>query len=117
MAIAGLPSVTDHPTPLLTGEPVLVLVGTDDAAAGRDTYIRKARTEMAEWREKIRAAGDRAQVEGSAASANTKAHLDQAWTTTERGWRRLQAESAEGWDKAKLAYERSTADLRVQWQR
>ena len=117
MAIAGLPAVVDRPAPLLVGEPHLVLVGNDDFAARKDAYVGSTRGEMAEWRDKIRAGTTRTEAEGGAVSANTKAHLDAAWATTERGWRKLQVQSAEGWDKAKAAYERSTAELRLQWHR
>ena len=70
---------------------------------------------MAEWQKKMRAAGEWGEAEGHEAGTNTRAHLDRTWTAAEQGWRELQAEGAEGWDRTKNAYERSAAELRVQW--
>jgi hypothetical protein len=115
MAIAGLPALADHPAPLLANGPLLKLADDQDFAARKDAYLQKMRNEMAEWRNKMHAAGERTEAEAHEASAETKARLNRTWSATERGWRKLQAESAEGWDKTKKAYERSTADLRTQW--
>lgn len=115
IATAGLPAVTDHPAPLLANGPLLKLADDQDFAARKNAYVRKVRNEMAEWRKKMHAAGERTEAEAQEASADAKAHLDRTWTATERASRRLQAESAEGWDKTKTAYERSTAELRTQW--
>ena len=115
MAIAGLPAIADHPTPMLINGPLLKLVDNQDFTARKDAYLQKMRNEMAEWRQKMHAAGEWTEAEAQQASADTKAHLDRTWTATERAWRKLQSESAEGWDKTKRAYERSTAELRAQW--
>jgi hypothetical protein len=54
------------------------------------------RSEMAEWRMKMHATGERTEAEAHDASADAKAHLDRTWSATERASRKLQAESAEG---------------------
>jgi hypothetical protein len=115
MSVVGLPAFGEHPTPILSNGPLLKLVDSEDFAARKDAYLRKMRTEMAEWRQKMHAAGQWTEAEAHEASADSNARLNQAWTATERAWRNLQSESAEGWDKAKHAYERSTAELRAQW--
>ena len=43
------------------------------------------------------------------------ARLRDVFVQTEEGWRKLKVESADGWEKTKSAYERSTAELRAQW--
>ena|SRR5579862_1852785 len=115
MATAGLPAIADHPTPMLINGSLLKLVDDQDFAVRKDAYLQKMRNEMAEWRQKMHAVGERTEAEAHEASADTKAHLDRTWTATERAWQKLQSESAEGWDKTKHAYERSTAELRAQW--
>jgi hypothetical protein len=115
MAIAGLPAVADYPAPLLGDGSLLKLADNQDFAARKQAYLEKMQNEMAEWRTKMHATGERTEAAVHDASADTKAHLDRTWAATERTWRKLQTESAEGWDKTKTAYERSTADLRTQW--
>jgi hypothetical protein len=117
MSMAGLPPVADRSAAPVVNEPLLRVADNDDFAARKDAYLQKTRDEMDEWRNKMHAAGEQAEAKGHEASADTKAHLDRTWTTTERSWRKLQTESAEGWDNTKRAYERSTADLHVQWYR
>jgi hypothetical protein len=117
MATAGPPAAADHPAPLLINQPLLQLADNDDFAARKDEYIRRTNAEMAEWRRKMDAAGERTEAKGHEASAETREHLNRTWSATEGTWRKLQAESAEGWDNTKNAYERSTAELRGQWHR
>src|ERR1700724_1140155 len=110
----GLPIVAQHPaSPLATDAPLQLV--DDDFAVRKDAYLQKSRTEMDEWRSKIHGAGERAEGKGHEASASAKADFNRTWTATERHWRKLQTESAKGWDRTKSAYERSTADLREQW--
>lgn len=114
IAVSGLPIVALHPAPsLATGAPLQLV--DDDFTARKDTYLQRSRTEMDEWRSKIHGAGESAEAKGHQVSASVKAHFNRTWTATERQWRKLQSESAEGWDRTKSAYERLTADLRAQW--
>ncbi len=115
LLMAGLPAMADHPAPLLANGSLLKLADDEDFAARKNAYVQKMHSEMAEWRRKMHAAGERTEVAVHDASADAKAHLDRTWSATERASRKLQAESAEGWDKTKHAYERSTAELRTQW--
>ena len=115
LLMVGLPAMADHPTPLPVNGTLLKLADDEDFAARKDAYVRKMRDEMAEWRRKVHATGERTEAEVHDASVDAKAHLDRTWSATERASRKLQAESAEGWDKTKTAYERSTAQLRAQW--
>jgi hypothetical protein len=101
LLMAGLPAMADHPTPLLVNGTLLKLADDGDFAAHKDAYVQKMHNEMAEWRRKMHAGGERTEAEVHGA--------------TERASRKLQAESAEGWNKTKTAYERSTAQLRMQW--
>ena len=101
---------------LVTDAP-LQLIDDVDFTTRKDAYLQKSRTEMDEWRNKIHGAGESAEAKGHEVSASAKAHINQTWTATQRYWRKLQTESAEGWDKTRNAYERSTAELRQQWHR
>ena len=115
LLMPGLPAMADHPTSLLLNGTLLRLADDEDFAARKDAYVRKMHDEMAEWRRKMHATGERTEAAAHDASVDAKAHLDRTWSATERASRKLQAESAEGWDKTKTAYERSTAQLRMQW--
>jgi hypothetical protein len=115
LLMAGLPAMADHPAPSLVNGTLLRLGDDEDFAARKDAYVRKMHQEMAEWRRKMHATGERTEAEVHDASVDAKARLDRTWSATERASRKLQAESAEGWDKTKTAYERSTAQLRMQW--
>lgn len=115
MAMSGVPVATASLAPRPVNEPLLQLANSDEFATRKDAYLQTTRDEMAKWRKKMAAAGERAEAEGHEASAEMKEHLKRAWAATERGWQKLEAESSEGWDKTKTAYERSTAELRVQW--
>jgi hypothetical protein len=113
--LVGLPTVAQQAAPPLANDAPLQLVEDNDFAARKDAYLQKSRTEMDEWRSKIHGAGESAESKGHQVSASAKAHFNRTWTATERQWHKLQTESAEGWDRTKNAYERSTADLRAQW--
>jgi hypothetical protein len=115
MAMSSFPIAAAHLAPPMVDEPLLQVADNDDFATRKDAYLQKMSDEMTEWRKKMDAAGERAEAAGREASADVKEHLKRAWTATEEGWQKLKAESAEGWDKAKTAYERSTAELRAQW--
>jgi hypothetical protein len=115
LLMTGVPAMADHPTPLLVNGALLKLADDGDFAARKDAYVQKMHDEMAEWRRKLHATGERSEAEVREASADAKAHLDRTWSATERASRRLQAASADGWDQTKTAYERSTAQLRMQW--
>jgi len=117
IAISGLPTVSHHPASMLVANAPLQLIDDTDFTARKDAYLQKSRTEMDEWRNKIHGAGESAEAKGHEVSASAKAHFDQAWTATQRSWRKLQTESAEGWDKTRNAFERSNAELRRQWHR
>jgi len=111
---AASPAVAASTAPIVRQSPFL-LADNDDFTARKDEFVRKSSDEMAEWRNKIHAAGERAEAKGHEASAETKAQFNRTWAATEDGWQKLKAESAEGWDKTKGAYERSVTDLRTQW--
>lgn len=115
LLMAGLPAMADYPAPLRVHGTLLKLADDQDFAARKNAYVQKMQNEMAEWRTKMHAAGERTEATVHNASADARAHLDRTWSATERASRKVQAESAEGWDKSKTAYERSTAQLRRQW--
>ena len=115
IAVSGLPIVAHQPVPPLVTDAPLQLAASDDFAARKDAYVQKSRSEMDEWRDKIHDAGESAEATGHEMSASAKAHFNRTWAATERYWQKLQTESAEGWDKTKRAFERSTTDLREQW--
>ena len=117
IAVSGLPIASHHPASLLVTDAPLQLVDDADFTTRKDAYLQKSRSEMDEWQNKIHGVGESAEAKGHEVSASAKAHFDQTWTSTQRYWRKLQSESADGWDKTRNAFERSTAELRRQWHR
>lgn len=112
-AVTGAPVMADDVSTEATHPPLRLA----DFTARKDAYVQKADDEMSAWRDKIGAAGERAEAMGQEASAETKVQFNQIWGATQDGWRKLQVESAEGWEASKRTYERSVAELRVQWRK
>ena len=115
IAVSGLPIASHHPASLPVAGAPLQLVDDADFSTRKDAYLQKSRSEMDEWQNKVHGVGESAEAKGHEVSASAKAHFDHAWTATQRSWQKLQTAGADGWDKTKNAYERSTAELRRQW--
>jgi hypothetical protein len=113
IAMSGLPAAADHPAPV--NQPFLQVADNDDFTTHKDAYLQTTRKQMTKWRKKMDNAGEQAEAEGHEASADVREHLKRTWRATEQDWQKLETESAEGWEKTKTAYKRSTAELRVQW--
>jgi len=94
--------------------PIQLAVG-GDSTADRDTYIQNARAAMQEWRQKLHDFGEKAKAKGQEESNAVGNALNAAWTKADAEQHKLQTASAEGWENAKISFERASHDLKEAW--
>ena len=118
LVIAAAPHADAAMRPSRASTPTLALrVAADsDATTARDSYTRQAMDEMREWQRKLHDASTTAAAQGKAASAAAEKDLHKAWSDAEAASHRLQVASAEGWSRARDAYERASQELTAAWQ-
>ncbi len=105
MLFGALPAV---PGQSISSDTRIQLAAGGDSTADRDTYTQKARDAMHEWQQKAKAKG---QEEGNAAENELKV----AWTKAEAEQHKLETASAEGWESAKISFEKASHDLKEVW--
>ena len=93
------------------------LADDSDFGAKKDDYLHRAGDEMREWQQKLHDFGEKAEASGHAAKTKAKADLQLAWNETQEKWNGLQGAGADGWDRAKHAFENATAELKAKWHR
>ena len=86
-----------------------------NSASDRDTYIQMARSEVQEWRQKMRDFSDRAQAKATEANKAAVDDLTRAWTRTEAASRRLENAGAADWQDAKASYKAASQKLVLAW--
>jgi hypothetical protein len=91
------------------------LVDDSDIGAKKDDYLHKAGDQMREWRQKLHDFNEQAKADEHEARENSKADLNLAWSATQEKWSGLQAASADGWNRAKHAFESASAELKAKW--
>ena len=94
--------------------PIQLAVG-GDSTADRDTYTQKARDAMQEWQQKLQDFGERAKVKGQEEGNAAENELNAAWTKADAEEHKLQSASAEGWESAKISFEKASHDLKEPW--
>lgn len=95
----------------------LRVAADSDATTDRDSYTRQAMDEMREWQRELHDASTTAAAQGKAASAAAEKDLHKAWSDAEAASHRLQVASAEGWSRARDAYEHASQELTAAWHR
>jgi hypothetical protein len=110
------PTMSQAATPTANAAPVQLAAGSDFSSE-KDSYVAKAKSELQEWRDKLDRFGDKAGAKSQQVGDTAKADLQAAWAKTEEEGRRLQSASADGWDKAKSAFEEATQHLKDTWHR
>ena len=111
--LMGVPPIAAGQS-VASGAPI-GLAADSDSTADRDSYTRKARDEMQEWRQKLHDFGEKAEAKGRASSVAAKHDLNEAWTKTEAEADKLQSASAADWESAKISYEKTSRDLADAW--
>jgi hypothetical protein len=116
MLIGALPAV-GKPALRIGSEAPTRLAAGDDAAADRNTYVRKAQDEMQEWQRKLHEFGEQAEAKGREADSAAEKGLNDAWIKAKDASGKLQAVGTEGWQSAKASYEKATHDLAEAWRK
>jgi len=87
----------------------------NDSTADRDTYAQRARDQMQEWQKKLHEFDERAETKGQKAGNAADNDLHAAWNRVEEAGHKLQTASAEGWESAKVSFEKASHDLAETW--
>jgi hypothetical protein len=112
MLFGALPAAAAQP--ISSNTPIQLAVG-GDSEADRDTYSQKARDAMQDWRQKLHQFGERAKAKGQEEGNAAGKELNAAWTKADAEERTLEAAGAEGWESAKISFEKASHDLKELW--
>jgi hypothetical protein len=93
------------------------VVATGDSNADRDGYAQNARNEMQVWRKQLDQFDEKAKARGQKAGSAAENELQAAWTETAAGAQKLQSVGADGWEEAKMSYEKASSHLAEAWDR
>jgi hypothetical protein len=111
LLIGALPATAQTQSP----DPRIQLATGGNSTPERDTYTRKVRDEMREWRRKLRGLGESVKVKGQEAGTVTDRDLNAAWIKTNAEEHKLLIATAEDWDLAKVSFEKADRELAVAW--
>ncbi len=100
MAFGHAPATSPHTT---------LILAADDFTQKKAEYQEKAKRQMDEWGQKMNEAAEKAKENSKRISAQAQQELDRAWADTKAQWAKLQQASADGWDRARTAYEQRLA--------
>jgi hypothetical protein len=112
MLFGALPAAAVQPISFDT--PIQLAVGSD-STADRDTYTQKARDAMQEWQQKLHDFGQKAKAKGQEEANAAGNELNAAWTKADAEEHKLETASAEGWESAKISFEKASHDLKEVW--
>jgi len=117
LAFASAVPAAAQPKPA-SGQSALVrAAATRDPAAERESYMQRARDEMAIWQRKLDDFGAKSEAKATAAQARTAKALDSAWAETKTASARLEAAGAADWESAKASYGKASHKLAMAWQK
>jgi hypothetical protein len=115
LLLIGTPAAAAQSTqPLDSGTPIR-LAADDSSTADRDSFTQKAQVEMQEWQKKLHDFGAQAEAKGQEAGSAAQSGLNDAWTKAKAASHKLQTVGAEGWQGAKMSYEKASQDLSEAW--
>ncbi len=112
MLFGALPAVAGQSISSYTR---IQLAAGGDSTADRDTYTQKARDAMHEWQQKLHDFSEKAKAKGQEEGNAAENELKAAWTKAEAEQRKLETASAEGWESAKISFEKASHDLKEVW--
>ena len=84
------------------------LVAGGDSIADRDAYTQKARDIMHEWQQKLHDFSEKVKAKGQEDGKAAENELNAAWTKAEAEQHKLEIASAEGWESAKVSFEKAS---------
>ena len=116
LMLIGLATVSVAPSPFALGASARVLLAANnDSPIARDSYVQKARADVEGWRSRIEKASDNAFAKGKHMGKATKNDLSAALSKAETASARLESVATEGWENAKVDYEKASKDLQKAW--
>lgn len=86
-----------------------------DSTGDHGTYLQQTKAEMLDWQIKLDRFGEKARTNGQEAARATERDLKAAWAETEVDADKLRVAGADGWDRAKIGYEKSVLALTTEW--
>jgi hypothetical protein len=93
------------------------LAAAHDSTADRATFTQKARDDMQEWQQKLRAFGEKIRAKATHVHNSAGDDLNKAWTRADAASSRLETVSSEDWDSAKISFERASHKLDLAWRK
>jgi hypothetical protein len=115
MLIGSLPAAAGQSTLLPVSPSLVQLASSGEPTADRESFIQSAREKTAEWQQKLQDLKTKADANGNAAANSTEDDLHKAWIKVEAASRQLQTVSAEGWNQAKIDFDKASHDLAQTW--
>lgn len=112
MLLGALPAAAGQS---ISSNSPIQLAAAGDSTADRDTYTQKARVSVDEWQQKLHDFSEKAKVKGQQEGNAAENALKAAWTKVEAEQHKLQSASAEGWESAKISFEKASHDLKQAW--
>ena len=112
MLFGALPAVAGQS---ISSDTRIQLAAGGDSTADRDTYTQKARDAMHEWQQKLHDFSEKAKAKGQEEGNAAENELKAAWTKAEAEQHKLETASAEGWESAKISFEKASHDLKEVW--
>ena len=112
MLLGALPAAAGQS---ISSNSPIQLAAAGDSTADRDTYTQKARVSVDEWQQKLHDFSEKAKVKGQQEGNAAENELKAAWTKVEAEQHKLQSASAEGWESAKVSFEKASHDLKEAW--
>lgn len=106
LAAAAQPASSDSAAPP---------AGGSNSATDRSAYLHEAQGQVQEWGHKLHKFGEDAAAKGRQGGTVAEQDLSIAWTATKAASRKLGAASAEGWEQAKIGYEKASQQLTDAW--
>ena len=118
LMLAGVsPALAGEPVSLSPSNPSVRLAAETASTTDHDTYMQRAKNELQEWQRKMHDFSEQAKAKGQTAGNSTGNELNEAWEKTEAASHKLQTASADGWDSAKLSFEKASHNLADTWHR
>jgi hypothetical protein len=112
MLMGALPAAAGRS--MTYGAPIQ-LAAAGDSSLDRDTYEKRARDDVQEWRQKLSKFSEKAKVKGQEEGTAVESDLNKAWAKTEAEAQKLQTATTEDWQSAKVSYESAAHELAVDW--
>ena len=100
--------------------PALVQAASDgatgtSAAERAESYMDAAEQKVAAWSDSLERHWNDASRQSARVSEDAERSLKGSWHELQRDWDELQGAAADGWDAARLNFERSLETLKQKW--